>query len=49
MPITDDMKNFKAFQAIRQARAYKRLHGMRYDLVFLNVQSWRIWMQYRLH
>ncbi|XP_023336843.1 60S ribosomal protein L13 [Eurytemora carolleeae] len=29
MPITDDMKNFKAFQAIRQARAYKRLHGMR--------------------
>merc|ERR1712105_445649 len=29
MPITDDMKNFKAFQAIRQARAYKRLHGAR--------------------
>merc|ERR1711962_372568 len=28
-PITDDMKNFKAFQAIRQARAYKRLHGIR--------------------
>merc|ERR1712234_14890 len=27
--ITDDMKNFKAFQAIRQARAYKRLHGIR--------------------
>merc|ERR1712042_356506 len=23
--ITEDMKNFKAFQAIRQARAYKRL------------------------
>ena len=30
MAITDDMKNFKAFQAIRQARAYKRLHGIRY-------------------
>merc|ERR1712211_218193 len=29
MAITDDMKNFKAFQAIRQARAYKRLHGIR--------------------
>merc|ERR1711915_1093613 len=29
MAITEDMKNFKAFQAIRQARAYKRLHGMR--------------------
>ena len=28
--ITEDMKNFKAFQAIRQARAYKRLHGARY-------------------
>jgi len=27
--ITEDMKNFKAFQAIRQARAYKRLHGLR--------------------
>merc|ERR1712083_575854 len=24
-----DMKNFKAFQAIRRARAYKRLHGAR--------------------
>ena len=30
MVITDEMKNFKAFQAIRQARAYKRLHGIRY-------------------
>jgi len=29
MVITDEMKNFKAFQAIRQARAYKRLHGIR--------------------
>jgi large subunit ribosomal protein L13e len=29
MPITDEMKNFKAFQAIRQARSYKRLHGAR--------------------
>nr|ALS04620.1 60S ribosomal protein L13 [Pseudodiaptomus poplesia] len=29
MVITDDLKNFKAFQAIRQARAYKRLHGAR--------------------
>merc|ERR1712098_616509 len=29
MEITDDMKNFKAFQTIRQARAFKRLHGIR--------------------
>ena len=30
MEITEEMKNFKAFQTIRQARAYKRLHGIRY-------------------
>ena len=29
MEITDEMKNFKAFQTIRQARAFKRLHGIR--------------------
>ena len=29
MAITDDMKTFKANAAIRQARAYKRLHGIR--------------------
>merc|ERR1712176_951995 len=29
MEITEDMKNFKALQTIRQARAYKRLHGIR--------------------
>merc|ERR1712029_132051 len=29
MEITDDMKKFGAFQSIRQARAYKRLHGIR--------------------
>merc|ERR1712027_83972 len=29
MAVTDDMKGFKAFQTIRQARAYKRLHGIR--------------------
>merc|ERR1711915_215062 len=29
MEITEDMKNFKAFQTIRQARAFKRLHGIR--------------------
>merc|ERR1711962_575528 len=29
MAITEDMANFKAFQAIRQARAVKRLHGIR--------------------
>eukprot|EP00088_Acartia_fossae_P011437 TRINITY_DN1580_c0_g1_i4.p1 TRINITY_DN1580_c0_g1~~TRINITY_DN1580_c0_g1_i4.p1 ORF type:complete len:211 (-),score=86.21 TRINITY_DN1580_c0_g1_i4:94-726(-) len=29
MEVTDDLTNFKAFQAIRQARAYKRLHGYR--------------------
>merc|ERR1712058_57269 len=27
--VTDDLKNFQAFQTIRQARAYKRLHGIR--------------------
>merc|ERR1711915_773308 len=29
MPITEDMQKFKAFQTIRQARACKRLHGIR--------------------
>ena len=29
MAITEDMKKFGAFQTIRQARAYKRLHGIR--------------------
>ena len=29
MAITDDMKTFKANAAIRQARTYKRLHGIR--------------------
>merc|ERR1712098_1016965 len=29
MEITEDMKSFKAFQTIRQARAFKRLHGIR--------------------
>lgn len=29
MEITEEMKNFKAFQTIRQARAFKRLHGIR--------------------
>merc|ERR1712029_677091 len=29
MAITDDMKTFKARAAIGQARAYKRLHGIR--------------------
>merc|ERR1712089_2100 len=29
MAITEEMKNFKAFQTIRQARAFKRLHGIR--------------------
>lgn len=29
MVITEEMKNFKAFHAIRQARAYKRLYGKR--------------------
>merc|ERR1712059_119624 len=29
MEITDEMKGFKAFQTIRQARAFKRLHGIR--------------------
>merc|ERR1712098_413809 len=27
--VTDDLKNFQTFQTIRQARAYKRLHGIR--------------------
>merc|ERR1712179_783772 len=27
--ITEEMKNFKAFQTIRQARAFQRLHGIR--------------------
>merc|ERR1712007_234180 len=29
MEVTDDLKKFQAFQTIRQARAYKRLHGIR--------------------
>ena len=29
MEVTDDLKNFKAFQTIRQARAFQRLHGIR--------------------
>ena len=29
MAVTEDMKNFKAFNTIRQARAYQRLHGIR--------------------
>merc|ERR1712106_528650 len=29
MEVTDEMKNFKAFQTIRQARAFQRLHGIR--------------------
>merc|ERR1712000_445026 len=29
MVLTEDMKNFKAFNTIRQARAFKRLHGIR--------------------
>jgi len=29
MAVTDELKNFQAFQTIRQARAYKRLHGIR--------------------
>merc|ERR1711994_153912 len=29
MALTDDLKKFQAFQTIRQARAYKRLHGIR--------------------
>merc|ERR1711913_103792 len=29
MAITEDMKNFKAFNTIRQARAFQRLHGIR--------------------
>merc|ERR1739842_173258 len=29
MAITADMQKFKAFQTIRQARAFKRLHGIR--------------------
>merc|ERR1712080_436142 len=29
MVITEDMKNFKAFNTIRQARAFQRLHGIR--------------------
>merc|ERR1712241_715131 len=29
MAITADMQAFKAFQTIRQARAFKRLHGIR--------------------
>jgi len=29
MEVTDDLKNFKAFNAIRQSRAVKRLWGIR--------------------
>ena len=29
MVVDEDMKNFKAFNTIRQARAYKRLYGIR--------------------
>jgi len=29
MEVTDDLKKFKAFQTIRQARAFQRLHGIR--------------------
>merc|ERR1719245_1237556 len=29
LELTDELKGFKAFQTIRQARAYKRLHGIR--------------------
>jgi large subunit ribosomal protein L13e len=29
MAITEDMQKFKAFQTIRQARAFQRLHGIR--------------------
>ena len=29
MALTDDLKKFQAFQTIRQARAFKRLHGIR--------------------
>merc|ERR1711872_141290 len=29
MAVTDELKNFQALQTIRQARAYKRLHGIR--------------------
>merc|ERR1712192_78789 len=29
MEVTDDLKKFQAFQTIRQARAFQRLHGIR--------------------
>ena len=29
MEVTEDLKNFKAYAALSQARAYKRLHGIR--------------------
>merc|ERR1712218_361933 len=29
MEVTDDLKKFQAFQTIRQARSFKRLHGIR--------------------
>ena len=29
MEITDDMKNYQAYHALRQARAKKRWHGKR--------------------
>merc|ERR1711997_335259 len=29
MELTEDLKNFQAFQTVRQARAFKRLHGIR--------------------
>merc|ERR1712111_154606 len=29
MELTEDLKNFQAFQTIRQARSFKRLHGIR--------------------
>ena len=29
MEVTDDLKKFKAFQTIRQACAFQRLHGIR--------------------
>ena len=29
MAVTEDLTKFQAFQTIRQARAFKRLHGIR--------------------
>merc|ERR1712173_548877 len=29
MALTDDLKKFQAFQTVRQARSFKRLHGIR--------------------